>query len=87
MAANKPVKLPATEHTNVEVGEDGVLYIRIVDPVGGPDRRAKLIKHVKNIFQEALPNTTIIVGLDELRFSTITKKQEFKGKLDGQIQS
>ncbi len=82
---NETVKLPATELTNVEISKDGVLYIYIAEALGGTERRKKLMMHVKEIFQKSLPDVTVIVGFDELRFSTITKKQEFVGRLDGQI--
>jgi len=84
---NKPVKLPATEHTNVEIGDDSVLYIRLVENDFGPQRKKQMIKDVKKQFEKMLPDTSIIVGDYDLRFTSISKKQAFKGKLDGQIRS
>ena len=79
-------KLPPVESTNVEIDEDGVLYIRIADFKGGSERAKTQCAKVRKVFEEALPGITVIVGIGNLRFSTITKKQEFVGKLDGQIQ-
>ena len=79
-------KFPPTELTNVEVGKDCVLYIRIADFEGGPQRAQMQCTEVREKFEEALPGVKILVGIGDLRFSTITKKQEFVGRLDGQIQ-
>jgi len=79
-------KLPPTESTNVEIGEDSVLYIRIADFQGGTERAKMQCDKVRKKFEEALPGITVLVGIGDLRFSTITKKQEFVGRLDGQIQ-
>ena len=85
--ADKPVKLPATEHTNVEIGDDSVLYIRLVENDFGPQRKKKMMEDIKRKFEDLLPDTKIIVGDYDLRFTAISKKQVFKGKLDGQIRS
>lgn len=80
-------KLPPIELTNVEVGEDSVLYIRIADFQGGPQQAQRQCREVRKKFEEELPGVKILVGIGDLRFSTITKKQEFVGRLDGQIQN
>ena len=40
---------------------------------------------IKRKFEDLIPDTKILVGDYDLRFSTITKKRVFKGKLDGQL--
>ena len=85
---DEKIKLPAVELSNVEISEDGVLYIQIVDPdykLGGPDRRNEIQKDVRDRFLQMLPDTKIIVGYHDLKFTTITKKQEFGEKLAGNI--
>lgn len=84
---SKTVKLPPVELSNVEIDDDGVLYIRIADFQGGPMRAKNQCEIIKKSFEELLPDVKIICGIANLKFSTITKKQVFKGKLDGQIQS
>lgn len=84
--ASKPVKLPATEHTNVVIGEESVLYIRLVENDFGPQRKKRMMEDVKQKFEDMLPNTKVLVGDYDLRFTSITKKEAFVGKLDGQIE-
>ena len=83
--ASKSTKVPTTEQTNVEIDDDGVLYIRIIDCQGPPASRERQMEKIKDAFEKMLPDTKIIVGIHDLHFSTITKKQEFIGRLDGQI--
>lgn len=82
---NKSIKLPATEHTNVEINNDNVLYIYVRDWKGPPSVTRKLLNNICKDFKAALPNTKIIIGTNDLQFSIITKKQAFKGKLSGEI--
>lgn len=83
--SKQKVELPAVELNQVEIGDDSVLYIRIADFQGGPERAKRYSEIVKEQFKELLPDTKIIVGTEDLRFSTITKKRVFKGKLDGKL--
>lgn len=82
---NKSTKLPATEHTNIEINENEVLYIYIKDWRGPTMTTKKMLDAVREDFEEALPDTKIIVGIFDLHFSIITKKEVFKGRLSGKI--
>jgi hypothetical protein len=79
------IALPATEINQVEVGDDTVLYIRLVDYNAPRTKTEKAMKMIKEDFQKLLPDAKVIVGVYDLRFSTISKKQAFKGKLDGKV--
>ena len=81
-------KLPDVELSQVEIDDDGVLYIRIVPDPDRPKRHEVMKKtqnNVEEVFKAMLPDTKIVVGYSDLRFSSITKKKVFKGKLDGKI--
>lgn len=82
---NKSIKLPATEHTNVEIDNDNVLYIYVRDWNAPPSVTRKMLDRIRKDFKDALPDTKIIIGINDLQFSIITKKQAFKGKLSGEI--
>lgn len=79
---------PKPQHfaTVVNLDGDDTLYIYVPRPEHMPPGRfQKELDVTANKFKEALPNTTIIVGAHDLTFTSITKKQEFKGKLDGTL--
>lgn len=78
---NKSTKLLETEHTDIEINRNEVLYIYIKDYFGSK----KMLDAVREDFEEALPDTKIIVGMFDLHFSIITKKEMFKGKLSGKV--
>lgn len=52
-----------------------------------PTKFQKQLDNTLERFKEALPNIIILVGAHDLKFTTISRKQVFKGKLDGQIRS
>ena len=74
-----------TTATEIVQGEDDTLYIYI--PRDGIPSRVfqKQLNQVSEAFKKALPETTVIVGAHDLKFTNITKKQEFKAKLDGTL--
>ena len=68
------------------VDEGEVLYICAQNPGNFPPTKWRnYCESLQEKFKEALPNTTIIVGAYDLKFTTISRKQAFKGKLNGQI--
>jgi hypothetical protein len=72
--------------THVEVGDNDALYIYVENDTGMPPNKfLQYLDRIKERFVEAIPGTTIIVGPHDLKFTTITKKQEFKAKLDGTL--
>jgi len=72
--------------THVEVGDNDALYIYVENNMGMPPNKfLQYLDRIKERFVEAIPGTTIIVGPHDLKFTTITKKQVFKGKLDGSL--
>ena len=72
--------------TVVNLDGDDTLYIYVQRPEHMPPGRfQKELDITASKFKEALPNTTIIVGAHDLKFTSITKKQEFKSKLDGTL--
>lgn len=41
---------------------------------------------IQKTFSEIYPDTIIVVGFFDLKFTSLTKKQEFQGRLDGTIE-
>ena len=75
----------ASSATEITLGEDGALYIYCPRNQLPPARYQNELDSVQKTFKQAFPNTTIIVSGHDLKFTSITKKQEFKAKLDGSI--
>jgi hypothetical protein len=72
--------------THVAVGDNDALYIYVENNTGMPPNKfLQYLDRIKDRFVEAIPDTTIIVGPHDLKFTTISKKQEFKAKLDGTL--
>jgi len=72
--------------THVEMSDNDALYIYVENTTGMPPNKfLQYLERVKERFVEAIPDTTIIVGPHDLKFTTITKKQVFKGRLDGTL--
>ena len=69
----------------VELATDTeAIYIHV--PTNMPPNKARqYARMVEERFKELLPHITVIAGPDDLKFTTISKKQVFKGKLDGTI--
>lgn len=86
MNHNHPIRQYAT---HVIIDEDNeVLYIFAKNTEGFPPGKwMKFCEDTKKGFEKILPDVKIIVGAYDLKFTTIGRKQVFKGKLDGQIQS
>lgn len=90
MLTDFPTPTPTAEHTSIatqiEVDDDSALYIYVPRPDGWPPAKFQMqLDLVAKNFKEALPDTTVIVSAHDLKFTTITKKQVFKGKLDGSL--
>ena len=75
----------ASSATEITLGEDGALYIYCPRNQLPPARYQNELDTVQKAFKQAFPNTTIIVSGHDLKFTSITKKQVFKGKLDGSL--
>ena len=76
----------ATVTTHVELDDSDALYIFV--PQRGnmpPTKHQQYCQRMADEFRTAFPGRTIIVGGDDLKFTTISKKQVFKGKLDGSL--
>ena len=71
--------------TSIEIEEGGALYIHMPDNGMPPQRFYHHMAEVKREFEEMLPGVTIIIGRDDLKFTTITSKQVFSQKLAGNI--
>ena len=82
---NHPDQSKSFSSESIEIGEDGALYVYVPREGMPPQRFQKELDHVQKRFKEAFPDTTIIVGAHDLKFTAITKKQEFKAKLDGTL--
>jgi len=79
---NKSERVVVTE---VNIDDNDTLYIYVPQENMPPNRFHKELEHIQKKFNEAMPNTTVICGGYDLKFTTITKKQEFKAKLDGTL--
>lgn len=72
----------------VELNSDTeAIYIYVPNAGMPPGKHQKEIVDTLKYFKEALPGIVVLAGPRDLKFTTISKKQVFKGKLDGQIQS
>ena len=72
--------------SSVTIDDKEVLYIYCdIGDRNYTHRHLKsMAKEIKDTFQESL-GVSVIVGYYDMKFTPITKKQAFKGKLDGQI--
>ena len=69
----------------IEIGEDGALYVYVPRDNMPPAIFQRELDQVQEKFKEAFPNTTVIVGAHDLKFTAISRKQVFKSKLDGSL--
>jgi len=77
---------PEAIATRIDVDDDSALYIYVPRVENMPPQRFQNeLDVVAKKFKEALPDTTVIVSAHDLKFTTITKKQVFKSKLDGTL--
>lgn len=76
---------PATIATHVDLDNNDALYIYAPRGNMPPNKHQQYCQRIATEFREAFPGRTILVGGDDLKFTTISKKQEFKGKLDGSL--
>jgi len=75
-----------TKSTSVILEDGCALYIYVPDDYGmPPNKMRQYMERVKAMFEEKLPGITVIVGRDDLHFTTITGKQVFSQKLAGNI--
>jgi len=79
----KPRAAPTRIVTEVAVGDKDALYIYAPNDGMPPARFGYELKQIHEQFKQVFPDMTIIVGAVDLKFTQITKKQVFKGKLDG----
>lgn len=75
----------ATIATHVALDDSDAVYIYVPRGNMPPNKHQQYCQHIADQFETAFPGRTIIVGGDDLKFTTISKKQEFKGKLDGSL--
>ncbi len=72
----------------VELSSDTeAIYIHVPTGTMPPMKAKQYAAMVEERFKELLPHITVIAGPQDLKFTTISKKQVFKGRLDGQLQS
>jgi hypothetical protein len=77
---------PATIATHVGMDDTDALYIYVPNEHGmPPNKHMQYVERVREGFEIAFPGRTIIAGPSDLKFTTLSKKQEFKGKLDGSL--
>ncbi len=73
--------------THVTIADADVLYIYC--DLGVEARPMSYKKHmaeeIRKAFEEQFPGTKIIVGFHDLKFTAITKKQQFGEKLAGNL--
>lgn len=70
----------------VELATDTeAIYICVPNPGMPPSKFQRELDETERRFKELLPHITVIVGAHDLKFTTISKKQVFKGKLNGQL--
>lgn len=82
---NHPDQSKSFSSESIEIGEDGAMYVYVPRNNMPPNKFQQELDRVQKKFKEALPDTTIIVGAHDLKFTAITKKQEFKARLDGTL--
>ena len=86
----EPQELPSPSPARVvtEVGVEGndVVYIYVQNEHMPPSKFHHELAQIQKEFKKAMPGTTVIVGAHDLKFTTITKKQEFKARLDGTLE-
>lgn len=71
--------------THVGLDDEDSIYIYVPSNGMPPNKFHKYIGRIAEDFREAFPNRTIIVGAEDLKFTTIGRKQMFKSKLDGTL--
>jgi len=70
----------------VEISTDTeAIYIYVPNEHVPPNKFQKELDNTLERFKEALPNIIVLVGARDLKFTTISRKQVFKGKLDGKL--
>jgi hypothetical protein len=76
---------PPTIATHVGLDDSDALYIYVPRGNMPPSKHRQYAQRIAEEFKTAFPGRTILAGGDDLKFTTISKKQEFKGKLDGSL--
>lgn len=84
---NKTEEILERIHPSViQLGENGVLYIRYVWDNNYPyDWHIENMKEVRRSFEEAFPRLQIFVGVHDLQFTYLTQKDEFHARLAGDL--
>ena len=87
--SSKPF-IDTAKTTLVTIGENKLLYVQVPKPSSQAihftaDDEVRIGTEIKEAFQEAFPNTKVLVGFYDLQFSEITEKQAFEAKLRGKI--
>lgn len=76
--------------TKVTINGQQVLYIYCnIGPDLGvyPIKQLGMIKEdIQKTFAKIYPDTIIVVGFFDLKFTSLTKKEEFQARLDGTVQ-
>lgn len=76
---------PAVLATHVGMDDEDALYIYVPSNGMPPNKFHAYIERIAKEFNKAFPDRTIIVGANDLQFTTIGRKQQFKARLDGSI--
>ena len=70
----------------VELSSDTeAIYIYVPTGSMPPQKSKQYAAMVEERFKELLPHITVIAGPQDLKFTTISKKQVFKGNLTGKL--
>ena len=72
--------------TEICVDADDAIYIYVPNEGMPPNKFHEYTKRLAQDFKEAMPGITVIAGPHDLKFTKISRKQVFKGKLDGTIE-
>jgi hypothetical protein len=76
---------PPVLATHVGLDDEDSLYIYVPQNGMPPNKFRQYTARIADDFRKALPDRTIIVGGEDLKFTTIGRKQMFKSKLDGTL--
>ena len=83
---NHPTKTQPVLATHVGLDDDDAIYIYVPNEHNmPPNKHMQYVERVREGFEIAFPERTIIAGPSDLKFTTIGRKQMFKGKLDGTL--
>ena len=82
---NHPQASPARVVTEVVMEDTDAIYVYVPNDGIPPNRFHHELNQIREELKKAFPERTVIVGAHDLKFTTITGKQVFKGRLDGSL--